>query len=104
MSANVEIANTAAKSRNLKQRIDAMFARDRLFAIVLVVVLWLTVLFVMLTIRTHIADKSVELLCWLGAALLLLFNTASILAMIKHYGEDKGHIYAVDIRHLDAGK
>ena len=28
---------------------------------------------------------------------------ASIVAMIKHYGQDKAHIYAIDIRHLDAG-
>jgi len=36
--------------------------------------------------------------------LLLLFNTASITAMIRHYGNDKEHIYGVDIRHLDAGR
>jgi len=40
---------------------------------------------------------------FVGAALLLLFNTASIIAMLKHYGQDKAHIYAIDIRHLDAG-
>lgn len=90
-------------SQSMQDRIEAMFTRDKLIAGVLVVGLWLTVFFVMLAVRGFIADKSVEVVCWIGAALLLTFNTSSIVAMIKHYGEDKAHIYAVDIRHLDAG-
>ncbi len=33
---------------------------------------------------------------------MLLFNTASIWAMISHYSEDKEFIYTLDIKHLDA--
>ncbi len=32
---------------------------------------------------------------------MLVYNTASIGAMVKHYGEDKDFIYTVDLRHLD---
>ncbi len=88
----------------LKDRIDAMFRKDRALATVLVIALWLTVLFVLFAVRAFIADKSIEVICWIGAGVLLLFNTASIIAMFKHYAEDKEHIYAVDIRHLDAGR
>jgi len=100
MTASAESLST---SQSLQDRIEAMFTRDKLTAGVLVVSLWLTVFFVMFAVRGFIADKSVEIVCWIGAALLLLFNTSSIVAMIKHYGQDKAHIYAVDIRHLDAG-
>jgi hypothetical protein len=96
-------AEILAHSASMQARIDKMFAGDKLAASVLVVGLWLTVFFVMLAVRGFIADKTIELVCWIGAALLLLFNTASIVAMIKHYGQDKAHIYAIDIRHLDAG-
>ncbi len=89
---------------DMKDRIDSMFRRDRALATVLVVALWLTVFFVILAVRSFIADKSIEVICWIGAGVLLLFNTASIVAMFKHYAEDKEHIYAVDIRHLDAGR
>jgi hypothetical protein len=88
----------------MEERIDATFQRDKISAGILVVALWLTVFFVIIAVRSFIADKSVEIVCWIGAAILLLFNTASIVAMIKHYAEDKAHIYAVDIRHLDAGR
>ncbi|REF87868.1 hypothetical protein DES32_1500 [Methylovirgula ligni] len=94
---------TIPTSPDLDNRIEAMFARDKLTAGVLVVALWLTAFFVMFAVRGFIAEKSVEVVCWIGAGLLLIFNTSSIIAMIKHYGQDKAHIYAIDIRHLDAG-
>jgi hypothetical protein len=100
MTASAEVI---AHQKGMEERIDKMFAGDKLIAGVLVVGLWLTVFFVMLAVRGFIVDKNIEILCWVGAALLLLFNTASIIAMLKHYGQDKAHIYAIDIRHLDAG-
>lgn len=104
MSANVETEVAIPRPADLEQRIEATFLRDKITAGVLVVALWATVFFVMLAVRGFIADKTIEVLCWGGAALLLLFNTSSIVAMIRHYGQDKAHIYAVDIRHLDAGQ
>jgi ABC-type nickel/cobalt efflux system permease component RcnA len=95
---------TAAASKSLSARIDATFAKDRLAASLLVAVLWLTVFFVMLAVRGFIADPTIELVCWIAAGLLLLFNTSSIVAMIRHYAQDKQHIYSVDIRHQDAGR
>ena len=104
MSANVDAGPAIATTTDLERRIEATFLRDKLTAGALVVALWITIFFVMLAVRGFIEDKSVEVLCWLGAGVLLLFNTSSIVAMIKHYGQDKAHIYALDIRHLDAGQ
>ena len=66
--------------------------------------LWITVFFVMLAMRPFMPKGIVEIVCWIGAILLLVFNSASIVAMIRHYAADKRHIYGVDIRHLDAGR
>ncbi len=88
----------------LNERIDAMFKLDRLWAGGVVVALWAVVFFVMLAVRGFIQDPAIEVVCWIAAGLLLLFNTASIVAMIRHYANDKQHIYAVDIRHQDAGR
>ncbi len=91
-------------AKPLNERIDAMFNLDRLWAGGVVVALWAIVFFVMFAVRGFIHDPAIEVVCWIGAGLLLLFNTASIIAMIRHYAHDKDHIYAVDIRHLDAGR
>jgi hypothetical protein len=97
-------AATLSETEGMKGRIEAMFRMDRLAAGLLVAALWLTVFFVIFAVRPFIEDKSIEVVCWIGAGILLLFNTGSIVAMFRHYAEDKEHIYAVDIRHLDAGR
>lgn len=88
----------------LATRIDAMFARDKLWAFGFVVALWLTVAFVLLAVSPHIPSGGIRIVCWISAAVLLLFNTASIIAMVRHYAHDKEHIYAIDIRHLDEAR
>ena len=90
-------------AKDLQARIEAMFALDRLWATGFVVALWVVVLFVLLAVRPYM-PRSIEIVCWIAAVMLLLFNTASIIAMVRHYGHDKEHIYAIDIRHLDAGR
>jgi hypothetical protein len=90
-------------ANDLKSRIDAMYSKDRMWAYAFVAALWVVVLFVLLAVHSHIPDSGIEVVCWIAAALLLLFNTASIVAMVRHYGHDKEHIYAIDIKHLDAG-
>lgn len=37
----------------------------------------------------------------MAGVLVLLFNTASVVAMLRHYDEDRAHIYGIDIHHLD---
>ena len=39
-----------------------------------------------------------------GAGLVLLFNSASIVAMLTHYSEDRSHIYGLDLHYLDEMK
>ena len=91
-------------AKDLQARIEAMFALDRLWATGFVIALWIVVLFVMLAVRPFMPSRGIEIVCWIAAFILLLFNTASITAMIRHYRNDKQHIYSVDIRHLDAGR
>jgi len=91
-------------AKDLQARIEAMFALDRLWATGFVIALWIVVLFVMLAVRPFMPSQGIEIVCWIAAFVLLLFNTASITAMIRHYRNDKQHIYSVDIRHLDAGR
>jgi hypothetical protein len=87
---------------HLRDRVDKMLRRDSRAAIALVTVLWLTIFFVILAVRPYM-PPGVEPVCWIAAAFLLLYNTASIVAMLRHYSEDKAHIYPIDIHHLDAG-
>ena len=88
-------------SEDLLRRIDAMFNRDRLWAWGFVIFLWITYIFVFFAVDWVNDDGGIWLALLIGGGLVLLYNTASIASMIKHYGEDKEAIYGIDIRHLD---
>jgi hypothetical protein len=90
--------------QDLRSRIDSMFGRDKMMAWIFVVLLWITIGFVYFAIDQFITDGALRAVVALGALLLLVFNTAAIYAMVKHYGEDKDHIYGLDIRHLDESR
>jgi len=92
-----------ASGADLSRRIDAMYARDRLWAWGFVIALWLVVAFVLLSAIPY-ASGTVTVVCWIAAVVLLIFNTGSIANMVRHYGQDKERIYGTDIKHLDAGR
>lgn len=83
-------------------RIDQMHSRDRAGLIIFVVVLWCTMLFALVTIWPYISVPAIRIILTIAAALVLLFNTAAILAMLRHYHQDKHFIYGLDLKHLDA--
>jgi hypothetical protein len=87
---------------DLNQRIEAMYRSDCRGAWALVAILWIAILFVLFMTWPYIPDGIVRIVVLIGAATILIFNTAAIAAMVKHYAEDKDFIYGLDIKHLDA--
>jgi nicotinamide riboside transporter PnuC len=85
----------------LAARIDRMHARDRLGLISFVVVLWCTMLFALFTIWPSISVPAIRAILASFCGLVLIFNTAAIVAMLRHYAEDKHFIYGLDLKHLD---
>ena len=88
----------------LAVRIETMFSWDRIWAFAFVAALWLVVGFVLLAVNSYITEGAIRVVCWIAALILVVFNTASIVAMVRHYSHDKEYIYGMDIRHLDAGR
>jgi hypothetical protein len=82
-------------------RIDKMHGLDRIGALAFVIVLWVTILFTIISIWSNIENGGIRALLLISGALVLLFNTASIVAMLRHYTNDKHFIYGLDLKHLD---
>jgi hypothetical protein len=89
---------------DLAQRIETMYQRDRIFAWIGVAALWVSILTVLYLAWPHIPNQGVRIVALIGAAAVLFFNTAAIVAMLNHYVEDKEFIYGLDIRFLDQMK
>jgi hypothetical protein len=87
--------------RSQDPRIESMYRGDLAWALVALLVLWLTILFVFYKVMVSSASSGVVTALAIFGGLVLLFNTASILALLKHYAEDKVHLYGLDIHYLD---
>jgi hypothetical protein len=89
---------------DIDQRIEAMYQSDKRVAWGLIALLWIVILFVLVMSWSFIPDGGVRIIVLLAAAAVLIFNTASIAAMIKNYDEDKKFIYGLDIKNLDEAR
>lgn len=86
---------------SIDQRIHRMHKRDRIGAIAFVVALWVTILFVLVSVWSAIGNEAIRAILVVSGGLTLAFNTAAIAAMLRHYHGDKIFIYSLDIMHLD---
>lgn len=82
-------------------RIGALARRDRMQAVAFTVAMWAVLLFV-LVVAAAVAPTPGITVALVGALLLLgLFNTASMLALIRRYAQNKDLVYRPDIENLD---
>jgi hypothetical protein len=87
--------------QDLEPRIDRMYRRDRLISVLLVAILVATLATVFAEMSAWIDDTGVRALLAAAGLALVLFNTASIWAMLRHNRADKRYIYTLDLKHLD---
>ncbi|WP_438749377.1 hypothetical protein [Pararhizobium sp. O133] len=95
------VTHEAGADAHLATRIDRMHSRDKAGLIIFVAVLWCTMLFALVRVWPYISVPAIRFILATACALVLVFNTAAILAMLKHYREDKHFIYGLDLKHLD---
>lgn len=81
-----------------------MHKRDVLVAWAFVVGLWFAVIFVAIATWTLAPNSEARTLLLCAGAVVLLFNTAAILAMLRHYREDRDFMYGLDIKFLDEAR
>lgn len=89
---------------DLKQRIETMHRGDVRVAWAFVIGLWLAVIFVALATWNLAPNPQARMLLLAGGAIVLIYNTAAILAMLHHYREDRDFMYGLDIKFLDEAR
>lgn len=89
---------------DLAKRIEAMHKRDVLVAWAFVVGLWLAMVFVAGATWSLAPTGGARTVLLIGGAIVLIFNTAAIMAMLRHYRMDRDFMYGLDIKFLDAAR
>jgi hypothetical protein len=89
---------------DLTSRIEAMHRRDTQVAWAFVIGLWVAMIFVALATWSLAPSGAARFVLLVGGAIILVFNTAAIMAMLRHYREDRDFMYGLDIKFLDAAR
>ncbi len=82
-------------------RVEAMFSRDCFAAFLAVATVWAVYAFVFWRMAAQFQGSGITLLMLALAGVVLLLNTAAVIALVRHYREDKAAIYGTDIYYLD---
>ncbi len=81
-----------------------MHKRDVLVAWAFVLGLWFAIIFVAIATWDLAPNATARTILLIAGAIVLLFNTAAILAMLRHYREDRDFMYGLDIKFLDEAR
>lgn len=84
-----------------ESRIDAMYARDKFAAYICVLAVWAVYLFVYWRMYDQFASTGLQWVMLGLGGMVLLLNSAAVVALIRHYREDKAAIYGTDLYYLD---
>ncbi|MCL4065880.1 hypothetical protein M3484_04795 [Pseudomonas sp. GX19020] len=89
---------------DLTKRIETMHRRDVAVAWAFVLGLWFAIIFVAIGTWSLAPSGATRAVLLIGGAVVLLFNSAAILAMLRHYREDRDFMYGLDIQFLDEAR
>ncbi len=89
---------------DLEERIKTMHRNDVRIAWGFVAGLWLAVIFVALATWDLAPSGGARGMLLVAGAVILVFNTAAIIAMLRHYREDRDFMYGLDIKFLDEAR
>ena len=81
-----------------------MASRDKMIAVGFTVAMWVVLLFTYFAVRPSVPSSAVSVALILSLVVLGVFNTASMVAMIRSYSKDKDFIYREDILNLDRNR
>lgn len=89
------------QQRTSDPRIASLYGGDRFWSISSLLLLWLLYAYTLYSVMPFLDTPEELYLLAVGGALVLLFNTASILVMVAHLSEDRDEIYGLDLHYLD---
>jgi hypothetical protein len=86
--------------RAIQGQMDTMYQRDRWMAIAMVVAMLIVLPFVYIALLGNMPGTGTKLVLAASGVVLLVYNIASMLALVRNYRRDKDFIYRRDVAHL----
>lgn len=89
-----------ATEDSVRGQMDAMYRRDRWMAVASVVLLLIVLPFVFVALWSNMPGAGTKLVLLVSGCVLLLYNVASMLALVRNYDRDREFIYRRDVAHV----
>jgi archaellum biogenesis protein FlaJ (TadC family) len=89
-----------AVERSIQEQMDTMYRRDRWMAITTVVAMLIVLPFVFVALLGNMPNTGTKVVLAASGLVLLVYNVASMLALVRNYRRDKDFIYRRDVAHL----
>jgi hypothetical protein len=86
---------------SLDSRMAVLARRDRALAITFTLLMWLVLGFLFVAASAVAPHPSIIVVLAVATLLLGLFNTASVLALLRRYAESRDVIYRPDVLRFD---
>jgi uncharacterized membrane protein len=86
--------------RAVQRQMERMFQRDRWMAIISVVAMLIVLPYVYFALLDNMPGNGTKIVLAASGVVLLVYNVASMLALVRNYRRDKDFIYRRDVAHL----
>jgi len=85
---------------SVQREMDTLYRSDRWTAIASVVALLIVLPFILIAMWSHMPDTGTKVVLVGAALVLVVYNCASMLVLIRNYSADRDFIYRRDVAHL----
>ncbi|MGI8627779.1 MAG: hypothetical protein ACR2J5_14630 [Geodermatophilaceae bacterium] len=89
-----------AAEASVRSEMHTMYQRDAAMAVLFVVLLVVTIPFTVIALWQVMPDSATKVVLIASGAVLLVYNIASMLNLVRNYRRDKDFIYRRDVAHL----
>ncbi len=89
-----------AAEMSVRAQMTSLYQRDLAMATVFVVGLLVVLPFMVIALWSVMPDAGTKVLLVAAALVLLIYNIASMLSLVRNYRRDKDFIYRRDVAHL----
>ena len=88
--------------RAVQVQMDTLYKRDRWMAITSVVAMLIVLPYTYIALLDNMPGTGTKVVLAAACLVLLVYNVASMLALVRNYQRDKDFIYRRDVAHLSA--
>ena len=79
---------------------ESMLSRDRIMAYGFVVAMIVVLPFILIAVWDNVPTTGIKVVLLASLAVVLLYNVASMVALVRNYRRDRDFVYRRDVAHL----